>query len=77
MLEVIFSKSKETHGNFWTEISKSRPSVQLADLMFVTMKAASVPARPIIAVYHHIHRAYNPLRLQGKWTKEEDATLIR
>src|SRR5260221_7703235 len=29
--------------------------------------AAAVPMRPIIAVYHHIRRAYHPLRAQGKW----------
>ena len=46
-------------------------------LTTMTVAAASVPARPIIAVYHYVHRAYNPLGFQGKWTKEEDAALIR
>ncbi|KAF8476502.1 Myb-like DNA-binding domain-containing protein [Gautieria morchelliformis] len=58
IVDVIFSKAKEEHANFWSEIT------------------ATVPARPITAVYHYVHRAYNPLGLQGKWTKEEDAALI-
>jgi hypothetical protein len=37
--------------------------------------AASVPMRPIIAVYHHVRRAYHPLRAQGKWMPSEDALL--
>ncbi len=37
--------------------------------------AAAVPQRPIIAVYHHVRRSHHPLRLQGKWTPEEDSRL--
>ena len=40
-----------------------------------TVIAAAVPMRPIIAVYHHVRRAYHPLRAQGKWMPSEDALL--
>lgn len=40
-----------------------------------TFIAAAVPMRPIIAVYHHVRRAYHPLRAQGKWMPSEDALL--
>ncbi|KAF9055505.1 hypothetical protein BDZ89DRAFT_937914 [Hymenopellis radicata] len=36
---------------------------------------SAVPQRPIIAVYHHVRRSHHPLRLQGKWTPEEDSRL--
>ncbi|KAH9999800.1 hypothetical protein BJV77DRAFT_939505 [Russula vinacea] len=35
----------------------------------------AVPMRPIIAIYHHVRRAYHPLRAQGKWMPSEDALL--
>lgn len=41
----------------------------------MTLPAAAVPQRPIIAVYHHVRRSYHPLKQQGKWTAAEDATL--
>jgi len=56
--------------------SVSVASVRRIFLTAMTVAAASVPARPITAVYHHVHRAYNPLGFQGKWTKEEDTALI-
>jgi len=31
--------------------------------------------RPIIAIYHHVRRAYHPLRAQGKWMATEDELL--
>ena len=37
--------------------------------------ATAVPMRPIIAIYHHVRRAYHPLRAQGKWMPSEDALL--
>lgn len=76
LVQVIFSKTKEEHGGFWSEISVYWPSDQHAFLTAITVAATSVPARPIIAVYHYVHRAYNPLGFQGKWTKEEDSALI-
>ncbi|KAK2466066.1 hypothetical protein APHAL10511_001708 [Amanita phalloides] len=45
------------------------------DNAFWTEITAAVPQRPIIAVYHHIRRSYHPLKLQGKWSNEEDALL--
>ncbi|KAI0304180.1 hypothetical protein BC826DRAFT_902857 [Russula brevipes] len=35
----------------------------------------AVPMRPIIAIYHHVRRAYHPLRAQGKWMATEDELL--
>jgi len=42
---------------------------------FWSALTAAVPMRPIIAVYHHVRRAYHPLRAQGKWMPSEDALL--
>ncbi|KAF8969444.1 hypothetical protein BDZ97DRAFT_244549 [Flammula alnicola] len=36
---------------------------------------ASVPLRPIIAVYHHIRRTYHPMKQQGPWRDYEDNAL--
>ncbi|KAH9482558.1 DNA-binding protein REB1 [Psilocybe cubensis] len=36
---------------------------------------AAVPLRPIIAVYHHVRRAYHPLKQQGTWSTVEDEAL--
>ncbi|KAI3612161.1 nucleolar protein [Moniliophthora roreri] len=36
---------------------------------------AAVPLRPIISVYHHVRRKWNPMSTQGKWTLEEDDRL--
>jgi Myb-like DNA-binding protein REB1 len=36
---------------------------------------SAVAQRPIIAVYHYVRRSYHPLKLQGKWSPEEDALL--
>ncbi|EMD40423.1 hypothetical protein CERSUDRAFT_44910 [Gelatoporia subvermispora B] len=38
---------------------------------------SAVPLRPIIAVYHHVRRAYHPLKGQGKWMPSEDALLLQ
>ncbi|KIL00044.1 hypothetical protein PAXRUDRAFT_822063 [Paxillus rubicundulus Ve08.2h10] len=35
----------------------------------------TVPQRPIIAVYHHVRRAFHPKKQQGKWMPEEDNVL--
>ncbi|KAF7292326.1 Nucleolar protein [Mycena chlorophos] len=37
----------------------------------------AVPLRPVTAVYHHVRRARHPLKLQGRWTAEEDDKLIQ
>ncbi|KAF8505698.1 hypothetical protein F5888DRAFT_1651153 [Russula emetica] len=42
---------------------------------FWSALTTAVPMRPIIAVYHHVRRAYHPLRAQGKWMPSEDALL--
>ncbi|KIJ57085.1 hypothetical protein M422DRAFT_149509 [Sphaerobolus stellatus SS14] len=39
--------------------------------------ASAVPGRPLISIYHHVQRTHNPLKLQGKWTSEEDTKLIQ
>ncbi|KAL5527831.1 hypothetical protein ACEPAG_6632 [Sanghuangporus baumii] len=36
---------------------------------------AHVPARPVVAVYHHVRRSFHPLKQQGKWTVAEDNAL--
>ncbi|KAF8450523.1 hypothetical protein L210DRAFT_3520708 [Boletus edulis BED1] len=36
---------------------------------------AAIPQRPIIAVYHHVRRAFHPKKQQGKWMPEEDNIL--
>ncbi|KAH0839932.1 hypothetical protein J3R83DRAFT_886 [Lanmaoa asiatica] len=38
---------------------------------------AAIPQRPIIAVYHHVRRAFHPKKQQGKWLPEEDNLLRR
>ncbi|KAI0004938.1 hypothetical protein BJV74DRAFT_805827 [Russula compacta] len=43
--------------------------------VFWSALTAAVPMRPIIAIYHHVRRAYHPLRAQGKWMPSEDALL--
>ncbi|KAI9574671.1 hypothetical protein HD554DRAFT_2010136 [Boletus coccyginus] len=37
----------------------------------------AIPQRPIIAVYHHVRRAFHPKKQQGKWMPEEDDLLRR
>nr|GAT60000.1 nucleolar protein [Mycena chlorophos] len=37
----------------------------------------AVPLRPVTAVYHHVRRARHPLKLQGRWTADEDDKLIQ
>ncbi|EJD01617.1 uncharacterized protein FOMMEDRAFT_88468 [Fomitiporia mediterranea MF3/22] len=36
---------------------------------------AQVPLRPVVAVYHHVRRAFHPLKQQGKWMPAEDDVL--
>ncbi|KAF9006580.1 hypothetical protein BDQ17DRAFT_1239040 [Cyathus striatus] len=48
---------------------KSRNNVFWTELTF------AVPQRPIIAVYHHIRRAYHAIQPKGPWTPNEDALL--
>ncbi|KAK7060487.1 RNA polymerase I enhancer binding protein [Paramarasmius palmivorus] len=45
------------------------------DNSFWSEITAAVPLRPIISVYHHVRRKWNPLSTQGKWTPEEDDRL--
>ncbi|KAI0251329.1 hypothetical protein BJV78DRAFT_1212509 [Lactifluus subvellereus] len=45
------------------------------DNAFWAAITVAVPMRPIIAIYHHVRRAYHPLRAQGKWMPSEDALL--
>lgn len=45
------------------------------DNTFWSEITAAVPQRPIIAVYHHVRRAFHPKKQQGKWTPEEDNLL--
>lgn len=37
--------------------------------------ASALALRPIIAVYHHVRRAFHPKKQQGKWMPEEDVVL--
>ena len=57
---------------FWSALSAYSVSVMAFSDAVI---AAAVPMRPIIAVYHHVRRAYHPLRAQGKWMPSEDALL--
>ena len=73
--ESIFAKGvKDKDNAFWFEISKCS---HLCDNVFgLTSHVAShVPSRPVVAVYHHIKRAFHPMKQQGKWTPAEDDTL--
>ncbi|KDQ64287.1 hypothetical protein JAAARDRAFT_117611 [Jaapia argillacea MUCL 33604] len=45
------------------------------DQAFWSDITASVPLRPITAVYHHVRRKHHPLREQGAWTPSEDERL--
>lgn len=45
------------------------------DNTFWSEITTAVPQRPIIAVYHHVRRAFHPKKQQGKWTPEEDSIL--
>ncbi|KAI6130384.1 hypothetical protein EDD16DRAFT_1470765 [Pisolithus croceorrhizus] len=45
------------------------------DNTFWSEITTAVPQRPIIAVYHHVRRAFHPKKQQGKWTPEEDILL--
>ncbi|KAM6496056.1 hypothetical protein JOM56_008762 [Amanita muscaria] len=47
------------------------------DNAFWSEITTAVPQRPIISVYHHVRRTYHPLKLQGKWTPEEDGLLTQ
>ncbi|KAJ7590842.1 hypothetical protein C8J56DRAFT_783232 [Mycena floridula] len=42
---------------------------------FWTEVAMAVPQRPLVAVYHHVRRAFHPLKHQGKWMPAEDDRL--
>lgn len=44
-------------------------------LCFTSVVAVAIPQRPIIAVYHHVRRAFHPKKQQGKWMPEEDNLL--
>ncbi|KAG6854876.1 hypothetical protein C0991_012066 [Blastosporella zonata] len=58
---LIFPQSERTRDNiFWCELS---------------LLAAAVPMRPIIAVYHHIRRTHHPMKKQGVWNADEDDAL--
>lgn len=57
---IIFAKGKKTRG-------------QHAD--FFPTIASSLEARPLIAVYNYVRRAYDPLGKKGTWTAEEDGKL--
>ncbi|KAI6047456.1 hypothetical protein EDC04DRAFT_2950948 [Pisolithus marmoratus] len=75
ILEIIFQRNEKGKDNtFWSEIStsSSRMSTTYPTVLFA---AAAVPQRPIIAVYHHVRRAFHPKKQQGKWTPEEDGIL--
>ncbi|KAG8761806.1 RNA polymerase I enhancer binding protein [Ceratobasidium sp. 428] len=58
---IIFSKGKKAKEEYST---------------FWSEITRAVPQRPIIAVYHHVRRTHHPMKQQGKWTPEEDATVI-
>ncbi|TFK43731.1 hypothetical protein BDQ12DRAFT_193251 [Crucibulum laeve] len=45
------------------------------DNAFWSELTAAVPQRPIIAVYHHIRRAYHHMKPKGPWTPDEDVLL--
>ncbi|KAG6911243.1 hypothetical protein DXG01_003110 [Tephrocybe rancida] len=47
------------------------------DNAFWAELTASVPLRPIIAVYHHVRRTHHPLKKQGVWTRDEDDCLYK
>ncbi|KAF8897692.1 hypothetical protein BD779DRAFT_1432214 [Infundibulicybe gibba] len=47
------------------------------DNAFWSEITAAIPQRPIIAVYHHVRRAYHQLGQKGKWGAEEDALLAQ
>jgi hypothetical protein len=71
---ILCLRKMETRGI----LRSGLPSVRIQFLAMAssdTVIAAAVPMRPIIAVYHHVRRAYHPLRAQGKWVPAEDASL--
>ncbi|KAG2154946.1 uncharacterized protein EDB93DRAFT_125166 [Suillus bovinus] len=45
------------------------------DNAFWSEITSALALRPIIAVYHHVRRAFHPKKQQGKWMPEEDAVL--
>ncbi|KDR83959.1 hypothetical protein GALMADRAFT_55649 [Galerina marginata CBS 339.88] len=45
------------------------------DTAFWSEITAAIPLRPIIAVYHHVRRAYHPMKQQGPWKAHEDEAL--
>ncbi|OAX44502.1 hypothetical protein K503DRAFT_764917 [Rhizopogon vinicolor AM-OR11-026] len=45
------------------------------DNTFWSEITSAIALRPIIAVYHHVRRAFHPKKQQGKWMPEEDAVL--
>ncbi|KAF8592177.1 hypothetical protein K439DRAFT_1325062 [Ramaria rubella] len=65
-------------------VNRGLTSEELMNILFANAKdddfwteiTSSVPARPITAVYHHVHRIYHPLKGQGKWSDAEDAALL-
>ena len=41
------------------------------------MTASVVPKRPLMAVYLHVRRSYNPYGKLGVWSESEDNDLIQ
>ncbi|KAF9646964.1 hypothetical protein BDM02DRAFT_3117798 [Thelephora ganbajun] len=81
--EIEESQLRNAIENY--RIRNGLTSEQLNEVIFAKEKTkdkefwqeitTAVPLRPIVAVYHHVKRAYHPLRGQGKWSGEQDTLL--
>jgi hypothetical protein len=64
-------------NGFWTDIGAFNICLMPASFTNTLIPASSIPDRPLVAIYLHVRRAYQPLRKQGAWTSSEDDDLIQ